>query len=153
MNEHKPFNKDIQTKIPFSEMISLIGETCDYKFCIIDDIIDDELMALAAKHGIDLTGFKHVIETTGIKHAEKRHGQKSNDRNPLLFEDYLLIPYIIRNRDSINISTSNTRQHKTTVLVYENKSVKYTFMLKRYAVGKKALPSKPCTNEKRKTPL
>ena len=96
MNEKKPYNKERQTKIPFSELVELIGRTCDYKFCIVDENIYDELMKLAAKHGIDLTGYKHVIETSGVQHSEKRHGRSSNDRTPLTLEDYLLIPYIIK---------------------------------------------------------
>lgn len=77
MDPKTPFNKDNRTKIPFEKLIELIGTTCDYKFSIIDETIDDELMELAAQHGINLTGFKHVIETSGIQHAEKRHGTKS----------------------------------------------------------------------------
>ena len=77
MNKNKPFSKDKQTKISFSELMDLIGTTCDYKFCIVDENIDEELMELAAKHGIDLTGYKHVIETSGVQHAEKRHGKKA----------------------------------------------------------------------------
>ena len=41
-------------------------------------------MALAAKHGIDLTGFKHVIEISGIQHAEKRHGANSNQAQKVM---------------------------------------------------------------------
>ena len=66
MTDKKPFDKEHPTKIPFSELVELIGTSCDYKFCIIDENIDDELFELAARHCIDLTGYKHVIETTGI---------------------------------------------------------------------------------------
>lgn len=96
MKTKKPFNKDTKTKISFGELIELIGATCDYKFCIVDETIDDELMELAARHGIDLTGYKHVIETSGIQHSEKRHGQESKDRTPLTLKDYLLVPFIIK---------------------------------------------------------
>ena len=101
MSKKKPFDKENPTKIPFSELVELIGTSCDYKFCIIDETIDEELMALAAIHGINLNGFKHVIETSGIQHAEKRHGFQSNDRVPLSLEDYLLVPFIIKNRDKV----------------------------------------------------
>ena len=104
MSKKKPFDKENPTKIPFSELVELIGTSCDYKFCIIDETIDEELMALAATHGINLNGFKHVIETSGIQHAEKRHGSQSNDRVPLSLEDYLLVPFIIKNRDKVEIS-------------------------------------------------
>ena len=61
---------------------------------------------------------KHVIETSGIQHAEKRHGAKSNDRQPLTIEDYLLVPYIIKRRDSLTMSPQKDVSHKNTILEY-----------------------------------
>ena len=118
MVKKNPFDKEQPTKIPFSELMELIGTSCDYKFCIIDENIDEELMSLAASHGINLKGFKHVIETSGIQHAEKRHGLKSNDRAPLSLEDYLLIPFIIKNRDKVEVSAQTDISHHNTVLKY-----------------------------------
>ena len=118
MVKKNPFDKEQPTKIPFSELMELIGTSCDYKFCIIDENIDEELMSLAASHGINLKGFKHVIETSGIRHAEKRHGIKSNDRAPLSLEDYLLIPFIIKNRDKVEVSAQTDISHHNTVLKY-----------------------------------
>ena len=153
MNKNKPFNKDKQTKISFSELMDLIGTTCDYKFCIVDENIDEELMELAAKHGIDLTGYKHVIETSGVQHAEKRHGTKSNDRTPLTLEDYLLIPYIIKNRDNITISTSKTRQRESTVVVYE-KQIEFTlYYVEEIRIGKKSLAFQTLYKRSTKKPL
>ena len=102
-------------------MVELIFQKCDYKFAIIDNEVDEELMALAKKEGIDLTGYKHVIETCGTSHSQNRHGVNSNDWMPLTMEDYFLIPYIIKNRDSIIISPSLTRIHKNKVFIYEKK--------------------------------
>ena len=118
MAKKNPFDKEQSTKIPFSELVELIGTSCDYKFCIIDENIDEELMSLAASHGINLKGFKHVIETSGIQHAEKRHGFKSNDRVPLSLEDYLLIPFIIKNRDKVEVSAQTDISHHNTILKY-----------------------------------
>ena len=118
MAKKNPFDKEQTTKIPFSELVELIGTSCDYKFCIIDENIDEELMSLAASHGINLKGFKHVIETSGIQHAEKRHGFKSNDRVPLSLEDYLLIPFIIKNRDKVEVSAQTDISHHNTILKY-----------------------------------
>ena len=53
MTDKKPFDKDQSIKIPFSELVGLINEKCDYKFAIIDNEVDDELMLLAKKEGID----------------------------------------------------------------------------------------------------
>ena len=121
MSKKKPFDKENPTKIPFSELVELIGTSCEYKFCIIDETIDDELIALAAQHNIDLKGYKHVIETSGIQHSEKRHGNKSEDRTPLSLQDYLLIPYIIRNRDEVSFSPSKTASREKSVILYMKK--------------------------------
>ena len=118
MTDKKPFDKEHPTKIPFSELVELIGTSCDYKFCIIDENIDDELLELAARHGIDLTGYKHVIETTGIQHSEKRHGSKSEDRMPLSLQDYLLVPYIIKERDKVEMSPHRDVMHHNRILIY-----------------------------------
>lgn len=121
MTDRGPFDKKKTTKIPFSELIKLINQKCDYRFAIIDNEVDEELMALAQKEGIDLTGYKHVIETSGTSHSQNKHGENSKDRMPLAMEDYFLIPYIIKNRDSVIISPSVTRIHKNRVFIYEKK--------------------------------
>ena len=121
MAKKNPFDKECPTKISFSELVELIGTNCDYKFCIIDETIDDELIELAAQYGIDLKGYKHVIETSGIQHSQNRHGTGSDDRTPLSLEDYLLIPYIIRNRDEVTISPSKTKTNRQNVLLYKKK--------------------------------
>ena len=118
MTDKKPFDKKQQTKIPFLELIELINQKCDYKFAIIDNEVDEELMTLAKKNGIDLTGYKHVIETSGVRHSESRHGNDSNDRTPLSIEDYLLIPYIIKYRDKVEFSEKKTKKHKLKTFVY-----------------------------------
>ena len=121
MTNKKPFDKENTTKISFSELVELIGTSCDYKFCIIDETIDDELLKVAAEHNIDLTGYKHVIETSGVQHSEKRHGSQSKDRTPLSLEDYLLIPFIIRNRDEVTISPAKSGTNNKNVLLYKKK--------------------------------
>ena len=121
MTDKKPFDKKHSTKNPFSELVELISQKCDYRFAIIDNEVDEELMALARKEGIDLTGYKHVIETSGTSHSQNRHGENSNDRVPLTMEDYFLIPYIIKKRDTVIISPSLSRIHKNKVFIYEKK--------------------------------
>ena len=121
MTDRGPFDKEKTTKIPFSELIELINQKCDYRFAIIDNEVDEELMALAKKEGIDLTDYKHVIETSGTSHSQNRHGENGKDRMSLAMEDYFLIPYIIQNRDSVIISPSVTKIHKNRVFIYEKK--------------------------------
>lgn len=118
MRNKKPFDKDNRTKIPFLELVELIHQDCDYHFAIIDNEIDEELLTKAKELGIDLTGYKHVIETSGTRHSESRHGKESADRSPLSIEDYLLIPYIIKHRDSIEISNHRTKKHGLKTILY-----------------------------------
>jgi hypothetical protein len=117
MEIKKAFNKNNETKISFEQLMELVGTTCNYKFCIVDENIDDDLMKIAAEHGVDLTGFKHVIETSGIQHAEKRHGKSSKDRTPLTLEDYLLVPYIIKTRDKVRIVIAEGASYRPPLYV------------------------------------
>ncbi len=121
MTVKKPFDKEHGAKISFSELVKLIDQKCDYKFAIIDYEVDDELKLMAKNAGINLDGYKHVIETSGTSHSEKRHGKNSNDRMPLSMEDYFLIPFTIKFRDSVIISPSSTRRHHNKVFIYEKK--------------------------------
>lgn len=121
MEKKKPFDKESGKRISFEELINLIGKRSDYRFAIIDYEVDDELKAIAKKEGVDLDGYKHVIETSGTEHSEQRHGKNSNDREPLSIEDYHLIPFIIKQRDSVIISPSSTRRHMNNVFIYEKK--------------------------------
>ena len=139
MAKNKPFDKEQPNKISFSELVELIGNNCDYKFCIIDENIDDQLLKLAAEHDIDLTGYKHVIETSGVQHSINRHGKHSKDRVPLSIEDYLLVPFIIRNRDRVNISTTVTKQHEAKVLVYEKQIGLEYYYVEEIRTGRKSL--------------
>ena len=94
-----------------------------------------------------------MIETSGVQHAEKRHGTKSKDRTPLTLEDYLLIPYIIKNRDNVTISTSKTRQRESTVLVYE-KQIEFTlYYVEEIRIGKKSLAFQTLYKRSTKKPL
>ena len=153
MTDKKPFEKESTTKISFPELMELIGTCCDYKFCIIDDTIDEELMKLAASQGIDLNGFKHVIETSGIQHSENRHGKQSKDREPLSLEDYLLVPFIIRNRDKVSISTSKSKRHEMGIVVYEKLIGSNYYYVEEIRTGKKSLAFQTLYNKDNKKPL
>ena len=118
MDSKIPFNRESRIKISFEELVELINKDCDYRFAIIDNKIDEELIALAKAQGIDLTGYKHVIETSGARHSESRHGKESADRTPLSIFDYLMIPYIIKNRDMVEISNHRTKKHGLKTIIY-----------------------------------
>lgn len=117
----EPFNKKSGKKVSFEDVVDMIGTPSEYHFAIIENGVDEELIDIARKAGIDITGYKHVIETSGTSHSQNRHGEDSNDRMPLSKEDYFLIPEIIRHRDSVIVSPSVTRIHKNPVFIYEKK--------------------------------
>lgn len=152
MTDKKPFDKEHPTKIPFSELVELIGTSCDYKFCIIDENIDDELLELAARHGIDLTGYKHVIETTGIQHSEKRHGSKSEDRMPLSLQDYLLVPYIIKERDKVEMSPQRDVMHHNRILIYTKRIGDTYYYVEEIRMKNKSLAFKSLWKRQPKSP-
>ena len=152
MTDKKPFDKEHPTKIPFSELVELIGTSCDYKFCIIDENIDDELLELAARHGIDLTGYKHVIETTGIQHSEKRHGSKSEDRMPLSLQDYLLVPYIIKERDKVEMSPQRDVMHHNRILIYTKRIGDTYYYVEEIRMKNKSLTFKSLWKRQPKSP-
>ena len=137
MSNKQPFDKRNQTKIPFEDLVELINQKCDYKFAIIDNEVDEELIALAKKEGIDLTGYKHVIETSGVRHSESRHGKGSNDRNPLTLEDYLLIPYIIKYRDKVELSDKKTKLHGLNTFVYRKTIGNLYVYVEEIRIGRK----------------
>ena len=113
----KPF-ENTGKKIPFEELVKLIDKKCEYKFAVISDEIDDELMEKARKEGVDLTGYKHVMETSGNRHSLRRHGTDSKDRTPLSVEDFLMIPYIIKYPDKIEVLNTKTKQHGLKTVRY-----------------------------------
>lgn len=115
----EPFNKESGKKVCFEDVVNMIGTPSEYHFAIIENGVDEELIDIARKAGIDITGYKHVIETSGTSHFQNRHGEDSNDRMPLSKEDHFLIPEIIRHRDSVIVSPSVTRIHRNPVLIYE----------------------------------
>lgn len=152
MSNKKPFDKENTTKISFSELVELIGTSCDYKFCIIDETIDDELLKLAAQHNIDLTGYKHVIATSGIQHAEKRHGKQSEDRTPLSLEDYLLVPYIIKERDKVEMSPQKDVKHHNRVLIYTKQIGDTYYYVEEVRMKNKSLAFKSLRKRQQKSP-
>ena len=152
MTDKKPFDKEHSTKIPFSELVDLIGTSCDYKFCIIDENIDDELIELAAKYNIDLKGYKHVIETSGVQHSEKRHGSKSEDRTPLSLQDYLLIPYIIKERDKVEMSPQRDVMHHNRILVYTKQIGDTYYYVEEVRMKNKSLAFKSLRKRQPKSP-
>ena len=152
MAKKKPFDKEKTTRISFSELVELIGNNCDYKFCIIDENIDDELLKLAAQHDIDLKGYKHVIETSGIQHAEKRHGNKSEDRAPLSLQDYLLVPYIIKERDKVEMSPQRDVRHRNRVLIYTKQIGDTYYYVEEVRMKNKSLAFKSLRKRQTKSP-
>lgn len=77
------------------------------------------------KTGSDLYGFILVIEGSSIFHSIKRHGIKSNDRNPIDFPDFYCLPEIIRKPDNVKKGENNKSTNNKRILF--EKTIGHTF--------------------------
>ncbi len=147
----KPF-ENTGKKIPFEELVELIDTKCDYHFSIVVNEIDPEIADLLENNGVNPIGFKHVIETSGTNHGEKRHGKRSNDRNPIGISDYLLIPTIIRERDHVEVSPQKDKSHNNLALVYRKQIGDTYYYVEEIRKGNKSLAFVSLRKRKRKNP-
>jgi len=91
------------------------------------------------KSGLDLTGYSHVITADEIRHVINRHGRQSNDSNPIDFEDFLLIPFIIAKPDKVEISNVKSKKHALPVIHYEKQIGDRFVVLEEVRSGRKKL--------------
>lgn len=105
----KAYN-DTQKNIPLEDLVNNIKDFCEYKFSVVDYNVDEELISLARAEGIDLNGYKHIVENDAARHSYIGH--------ELSVDDYLLIPYIIRNREQVRISDKLTGTRKQKAFIY-----------------------------------
>ncbi len=103
----EPFNKESGKKVSFEDVVNLIGAPSEYHFAIIENGVDEELIDIARKAGIDLTGYKHVIETSGTSHSQnslffnRLESEKPPKNRGLFFSCYrrgchaLPVPYVL----------------------------------------------------------
>ena len=103
-------------------------------------------------YNIDLKGYKHVIETSGVQHSEKRHGSKSEDRTPLSLQDYLLIPYIIKERDKVEMSPQRDVMHHNRILVYTKQIGDTYYYVEEVRMKNKSLAFKSLRKKQPKSP-
>ena len=149
--EKKPY-QNTKKNIPLNTLINFIGKECDYKFSIIDEQIDEELMQVAKEKGIDLTGYKHVIETSAIRHGNGEHGVTSDDDIPIEITDFLLIPYIIKNRDAVIISDKLTNSRKLPAIKYRKIIGDEYVYVEEVRTGRKSLAFQTLYRRKIKKP-
>ncbi|MBR3986398.1 MAG: hypothetical protein IKK04_04530 [Bacteroidales bacterium] len=94
-------NTNIEEKINKFVKESLSERSGDNPFITLGDLPKSAVDAILKLSGIDLTGYKCVIEKSSIIHTWSRHGEQSNDRTPLDYSDFIFIPLIINEFDSI----------------------------------------------------
>lgn len=109
----------------------------------IVDIVTDRQIQDLKKKGLDIDpSYVHSIENSSINHSESRHGGKSTPRGnyvALTESDYELIPDILNDYDSIDVS-SNKNKVGNTVIEYEKELPDGTIMyLEEVRTGRKSL--------------
>lgn len=89
--------------------------------------------------GIDVSGYYHFIDSDIVRHLIKRHGESSNDRNPINNQDFLLIPIIQKEFD--NRWITKTKQGLFSI-TYVKKVIDTYYYVEEVRTGKKKLALK-----------
>ena len=92
---------------------------------IISSVTDRQIDDLMKK-GILVNGtWVHSIETSAVIHVLKRHGtgksKPMSGQIPICKEDFLRIPSILKEYDSLTVSEVSTKSTGNTVIRYEKK--------------------------------
>ncbi len=83
------------------------GDTSSMPDLILRTLDSDEAQDLSSLLGVDLTGAQIIISSSSIIHALRKHGNDSQTeelQRDLTMDDILLLPLIIRNKDSVETS-------------------------------------------------
>ena len=95
--------------------------------------------------GLDVSNYVHSITTDGIKHADKTHGvgnEKDPKQIPIIKEDFLLIPDVIRTPDSISISKEKTKGTHLHAIRFGKKFGDTIYVVEEIRAGRKKLAFK-----------
>lgn len=89
------------------------SKTPENNYLIFCDIPQRALVYVRKRYKIDLSNYKCVIDKAHVQHTMNRHEPNSNDRTPITTSDFLLIPYILSEFDSIELGDRNKRKLQT----------------------------------------
>lgn len=102
--------------------------------------VSEETKAYCKKNfNLDVDGYYHFMDSDIVRHLIKRHGQASNDRNPISIQDFLLIPII--QKESDHRWVSKTKQGLMAI-TYVKKIVDTYYYVEEIRTGKKKLALK-----------
>ena len=95
---------------------------------------------------------KQTAVTNFFRNSEKRHGNQSEDRSPLSLEDYLLVPYIIKERDKVEMSPQRDVRHRNRILIYTKQIGDTYYYVEEVRMKNKSLAFKSLRKRKTKSP-
>ena len=86
----------------------------------------------------DLSGYVHVISADQVRHSIIRHGIDSNDRNPILVSDFVLIPIILTDFDTIK-KAGTGKKSQNQFIIYEKKIGDIYYCVEEIRKGRKKI--------------
>ncbi len=102
------------------------------------ELTDSQVMEFIKRFKLDFDGYKRMMSTDEINHAYLKHRK---DRCPLLLEDFLLVPYICENFDSVEV-TRLSKQTQNLCLRYKKVIGDTYFVVEEIRTGRKKLAFK-----------
>jgi hypothetical protein len=117
-------------------------DTSTRKHEILFEVSPQVALRIKNATGIDVSGFKHSIDKSEMNHAKNRHSdakvEQSRGQVPITNADFLMLPEILENPDSIRSIGKDKIGRETIVfekLVEQNNIITYEAVL----TGKKEL--------------
>lgn len=93
-----------------------------YDWVDISEISTEAVKDIKQKFNIDLSNYKFLVDTNAINHSWNNHGPKSGDTTPINKTDFLLIPTILSNYDSVALGGFD-RKHKLQIIIFSKRIV------------------------------
>jgi len=107
-------------------------------FIDLEKVSQNAVAIITDNFKIDVSSYTHVISTGEIRHTVKRHGKKSNDRNPVEISDFALIPIIHSSFDRIVLGGIMPKT-KNQCIIFEKKIGDIYYCVEEIRQGRKKL--------------
>jgi hypothetical protein len=128
-------------KDKYSKIIDLVQIAITLKddvFIDLEKVSQNAAAIIIDNFKIDVSSYIHVISTSEIRHTVKRHGKKSNDRNPVEISDFALIPIIHNSFDRIVLGGVMPKT-KNQCIIFEKKIGDIYYCVEEIRDGRKKL--------------
>lgn len=119
-------------------LVKVALKTNDERWENLEKVSKLEEAIISDNFKIELTNYVHFISTNEIRHTFKRHGEASNDRNPVTAADFLLIPVIHSTFDRIVLG-GITKKTKNQCVIYEKRIGDIYYCVEEIRTGRKKL--------------